>query len=703
LRAACPGLYAATGVEKPHQASTALRKDIQGLRALAVLLVLVFHVWPRKLQGGYVGVDVFFTISGFLITRLLFREFVERGTLSLSSFYARRVRRLLPAASLTLAAVSVAAVLWLPRPQLGEVALEVLASALYVENLVLVDRSVDYLAQDADPSPVQHYWSLSVEEQFYILWPLLLVAVGWFLRADRRKSRGAVTVTLASVVVGSLACALVYARTAPAPGYFLTTTRIWELGLGGLLALAGERLELPSTARAVLGWAGILAIVTSAILFTTEVAFPAHRALLPTLGAIAIMAANVGERSALGWVLGNRAMVYVGDVSYSLYLWHWPIMVFFPYVLHRDRLMLRDQLAIVALSFVCAHLSKTYVEERFRHPPAGQPARAGALALGLACTLLAVGLAALPYLRAPALATEDLAALRSDPRYPGARAFTENARVPPKVPFVPSLDKAHVDNTSRAYKGKDGKPCVNTGDGTRLTVCPLGRDDSKFHVVLVGDSHALHWFPAFSAAALLGDWKVSGLAKMGCAFTDMVVIRGGQQGPETEFKECRGWTDEAMAWIAAQKPDAVIVSYSSHHKILGVSLEESQPRIADATLSLVRKLEGQGIDVGTIRHTPWSETTVAAKCLAKRGATFKKCTRAARDVLKDAALGIAARRYAPLRELDFTDAFCRRGQCPPVIGNVLVYRDRHHMTGAYSYSLGRTLYQRIQAKFPRSR
>ena len=216
------------------------RADIQGMRAVAVLSVLAYHIWPGVLPGGYVGVDVFFVISGFLITGLLVREFERSGTISLRDFYARRIRRLLPAASLTLLAVAVSAWFWSSASEWRVLAKELVASALYVENWLLVERSVDYLAQDAAPSPVQHFWSLSVEEQFYIFWPLLMLGAGALARTRKLPVRKVFLTALLSVTLISLGYGIYVSFVDPAPGYFLTTTRIWELGVGGLLAIASR-------------------------------------------------------------------------------------------------------------------------------------------------------------------------------------------------------------------------------------------------------------------------------------------------------------------------------------------------------------------------------------------------------------------------------------------------------------------------------
>lgn len=296
---------------------SAFRPDIQALRAVAVLAVLAFHLRPRWAPGGYVGVDVFFVISGFLITGLLVRELERDGRINLLGFYARRVRRLMPAASAVLLAVAIATPFLLPPSVWEGIYLDVVFSAFNIENWRLAATSVDYLAADSDPSPMQHYWSLSVEEQFYLIWPCLMLAA---VAAGKRlglTTRAALTVALALVTVGSFAVAVVLTRSGAAEAYFVTHTRVWELGVGGLLALSRWRLS----ARA--GYAGaalgLLVIAASIVFLDGRSSVPGIDALLPVLGAALFLVAG---RSAQLPLLDAKPVQYVGDISYSIYLWH---------------------------------------------------------------------------------------------------------------------------------------------------------------------------------------------------------------------------------------------------------------------------------------------------------------------------------------------------------------------------------------------
>jgi len=371
-----------------------LRTDIQALRAIAVLLVIAYHVSPTCVTGGFIGVDVFFVISGYLITGQLVREVNTTGRIDLPDFYARRAQRLLPAASLTLVAVGLASYVWMPPSTWATTAADMAASSLYVQNWMLVRRSVDYLAQGQMPSPLQHFWSLSVEEQFYFIWPLLLgcVAASWKrLRANghARSFRCALAVPMSVLCVLSVVTA-VYARVNPAPGYFMTHVRIHELGLGGLLAVwasgdggsdiqDGARRNLwPAwgfRARTCGAAVGLIGIFASGFLYSHRLPFPGIAASIPVLCTALIIAS--GEKGgpsdgdealhAFAPLLAQPWLQYVGGISYSLYLAHWPVLVMYPYSTgkYADS-SVADGAFVVLLSFALAQACKTGWEDRFR-------------------------------------------------------------------------------------------------------------------------------------------------------------------------------------------------------------------------------------------------------------------------------------------------------------------------------------------------
>ncbi|GGS39473.1 acyltransferase family protein [Streptomyces violaceus] len=322
----------ASGRSAPPQGHV-LRLDIQGLRAVAVGLVVLAHAGVSQVSGGYIGVDVFFVISGFLITSLLLRELSLTGRVSVRSFCARRALRLLPVSSLVIAVTLGGAWLFLSKARLAEYAGDALASALYAVNFRLAAAGTDYLAQNSPPSPFQHFWSLAVEEQYYLVWPLLLLLT-WRVARGRRRL---VAVPLGVLCVGSYAAGVLVTNSSAPWAYFGSLTRAWELGAGALLALGTGRLErLPATLAAPLTWLGLACVTLAAIWYDDETPFPSYHALLPVAGTALVLAGGCAPTPhGAGWLLGRRPLVWLGGLSYGWYLWHWPLLVIAPAALGR--------------------------------------------------------------------------------------------------------------------------------------------------------------------------------------------------------------------------------------------------------------------------------------------------------------------------------------------------------------------------------
>ena len=338
------------------------RRDIEGLRALAVLLVLAYHADLGPFSGGYIGVDVFFVLSGFLITSLLVRELGVTGGLSLRRFWARRARRLLPASCLVIVATLVAGSFVLaPLAQL-DLARDGLAAATFVVNIVFAHQQGDYLTADLAPSPLLHFWSLAVEEQFYLVWPILLLLVAGY----RRRYRAAVAGLVAVLWPVSLAaCVWLTTRNQPWAFYGLPT-RAWELLTGaGLALLAAKLLRIPGPVRALLGWAGLAAVVVSAMAFSDTTTFPGVAAALPVLATAAVVAAGPALRTGPAALLRWGPLQWIGQRSYSIYLWHWPALVLVAAEL--GPLSAWQRLAVVLASVGVAAVTYSFLENPVRH------------------------------------------------------------------------------------------------------------------------------------------------------------------------------------------------------------------------------------------------------------------------------------------------------------------------------------------------
>lgn len=671
----------AAGGSKHH-----FRPDIQGLRAIAVLLVLVYHVWPDILPGGFIGVDVFFVISGFLITSLLKRELELHGRIGFAAFYARRVKRLLPAALVVLAAILIGTLLFLPVTNWRSASHEVAAAALYVENWWLVHQAVDYLALDGAASPVQHFWSLSVEEQFYFFWPVLL-ASAWFV--GRRRGGLSTTIGLLCLVLaGSLVYSVWSGLTGDSAAYFSTLSRIWQLAAGGMLVF----LPVPRAASAFTCLlVGLVAIALSAVLLSGGLPYPGYLALGPTLGAaLALYGGSAFGRSFTTRWLASTPAGFVGDISYSLYLWHWPLIVFYKAWAGADPGWL-DGFALIAGALGLATLTKRYVEDPFRGS-SGSTAHWRTIAYGLVASLLIV-LVAL-WMASTVGRDSGQPVATEDSRYPGAMVMLRQEPLQDPMPdeFLPRLPHVEQD-VADAYQ----QDCIQSIGGTEVKPCRYGDPGARLRIAVVGDSHAVHWLPAFELLARDHDVYVEGLTKTSCITSGLPVYHQKLTKP---YVQCNAWTRNVIDYLNQQAFDLVVVSQSPRHRIAGREARSPQSQADDIARGMANVWSGLGKDtkLAVIRPTPW-QTTLVRDCVASNEPPFEACTGEQDKVLFHNALSsFAGISGHPL--VDFTDLFCRDGRCPPVIGNVFVYRDSHHITASYMRTLAPALGQRLGVALP---
>jgi prepilin-type processing-associated H-X9-DG protein len=656
------------------------RGDIEGLRAVAIGAVLLCHAGIPFLAGGYVGVDVFFVISGFLITRLLLGELEKTGRISLPRFYARRAKRLLPLAALLLAAVGILSLLLLSPVRAVEVSGDIISSALYTANWHFAAQSVDYFAQDIEPSPVLHLWSLAIEEQFYVVWPTMMLAVTWFWRRRGRSVRPALWVTLGLITVGSLALGIHLTDSQPASAYFSTFGRAWELALGGALALLGA-VRIPRVIAAALGWGGLAAIVYAALAFDAATPFPGTAALAPTLGTAAlILAGSSIYAAAKGGPTGLLALApvrYVGRISYSWYLWHWPALVFAAAIW--GPLSVAAGLAVVAASWVPTHLTHVLVEDPVRRARSLVRLPGRGLALGLGC--MAIALAAGLMLRdaQPTLQAAPIADVT------GAAALAEQPTPQERADAVrPSPLRARADRSRAFYDG-----CLVGISGTNSNRCLYGDRHGGRTMILFGDSHAMQYFSALEELANVHHWRLIALTKAECTPGE-VPIRS--MVADREYSQCDAWREDSLQRIEEAGSRAIVVMsgdtaytpYDSEgNELTGAAAASAMEAGYVETL---RRIDRAGLRTAVIRDTPVSASDVPS-CVSEDLQDLGACS-FPRVREPDKEFDVRAAEETPGAHLiDLTAEICPGEVCRAVIGNALVYRDKSHLTATFARTL----------------
>jgi peptidoglycan/LPS O-acetylase OafA/YrhL len=674
----------------------ARRDDIQGLRAVAVLLVALGHAGVPFLHGGFVGVDVFFVLSGFLITGILLAEAEQRGSISIADFYARRARRILPAAALTLLVTDLAAHHLLNFVRARQVVSDSVWAAAFGANIHFARQGSDYFAQAQPPSPLQHFWTLSVEEQFYLVWPTIvaLVLCGTLLgrrigvRGPRRLPLLAV---VAIVMVASLAWSIKDTSASPASAYFSTFARAWELALGAGLAIAIPMLRhARPRLSGIGGWIGLAAVAAAAVCFSSSTHFPGYAAALPAAGVALLIAAGDRKRQSrldVSRLLSSAALRYIGDRSYAFYLWHWPVLVIAVQYTGHD-LGVGMKLLLLVAAFALSIVSYALVENPIRR--AKLPTRIGALlwpasaatvvllavvilnSLGAKAARIDVAAAAVPV--APLV--DPVAAREARPIAPrplpavvaAVRAAERGAPLP--SPLAPPVGSLHND----FYFFPEG--CTPARYETTSKLCRLGDPSGRKTIVVFGDSHAEMWMPTVLAMAQRDGWVVIPLVKVRC-------IPRSWPGSD----ECGVWYRWARKQAQALRPAVTLIigSRSGTHD----PLDSVKPVAA-----LSNSLQRFSASVIILGDSP-NQTRDPTDCLLAPGATMKTCTATGTpdQSRTEAAVAADARRNG-VGFIDTRPWFCAHPLgsatgylCPMVVNQTITAIDRGHASKTYVLEL----------------
>ncbi|WP_299441477.1 acyltransferase family protein [uncultured Phycicoccus sp.] len=683
-------MTATTAERTPRQGTRGARwrRDVEGLRALAVGLVLAYHAGLGP-PGGFVGVDVFFVVSGFVITTQIVREVEQTGRLRIAAFYARRARRLLPAAGLVLAATA-GATWWLaPLTQRGVFGSDIAAAAGYVVNWLFAKRSVDYLAEDLEPSPVLHFWSLSVEEQFYLVWPTAVVVLIWLLTRSRRPvSRRALGVGLtAGIIVPSLAFSILYTAVEPGRAFFVTPTRLWEMGIGALVALGARRwARLAPSAAVALGWLGLLALAASALLVDASTPWPGSAALAPTLATAAVIVAGFAAgRHGPERLLGRPTMVWVGGLSYSLYLWHWPVLRVADWSGVETDIgggSLVAGSAAIGVSVVLAWLSYRFVEHPIRTSEALRSRVRGSLVMGAVISVLAASIGVLMY-----VASEADAARR------GHRTV---AALPGQTLEVPAaLTAAHppvlYDRLTPTPLGatRDLDPVYARGCQTETTSdevveCVVGDPGGMLEVAVVGDSKMGQWASIVGRIGERRGWRVAVYTKSGCPAVEATVPIDGEP-----YRTCQVWGERVLDRLTGATAPDVVVTTSAQSTAFAPDGRTSRAEYTAALTRTWERVVAAGAVVVAVSDTPSPDRDVLPvyECVAQHEADPDACTWPARTSPGSRVLRAATEATAGATYADLDPWVCPGGLCRGQYRNVLTYRQGSHITATFAATL----------------
>jgi peptidoglycan/LPS O-acetylase OafA/YrhL len=718
------------------------RPDIEGLRGIAVTLVVLFHAGllsqsATQIGGGFIGVDLFFVVSGFLITGLLIRERERSGRISMSRFYARRVRRILPAAMVVLLVTFVAANSLINLVDRPSVMQDGASAALSIANIRFA-LTTDYF-NPVSYSPFLHFWSLGVEEQFYFVWPALMAIVAW------KAPRLGAGVALAVIVAVSFVASLMITDSNASWAFYMLPTRAWQLGAGGLIAVgAGSMDRLPRTLQAVAGqvlafagWGALAALITAAFVIDSSTPYPGIAAIIPTIAGVLLIASGQ-EKTGPGILLRLSPVRFLGKISYSLYLWHWPILILGGIWLvgPLDTMSTPQALALAALAVPVSAVSWLLIEEPFRRGRIPLPRPSRVVGVGVAAMLIVAvagsglymgaesALAAIGGGPEPTL-TAEIANL--DPTPTPAPTPTPTPTVPVSLPpnetptpapqMTPALaatpqpeaPTSHaITSSTRPALGKAATDyeqpwkdnCLGWKGSTApisSSKCTYGNPSGTYTVAFVGDSHASALFPGVNAVAKAHGWKLIPYLKIDCSFLDFndLVYYGP---PTVSYPECMTWNSVVLSRLQKSPPDLIILS-QSRWIFTASNAESTVTAQTNAMIRMIQKLPTSS-KVVIIQDPPLPTAQSVPECLASYPNDYTRCaytrTRGFGSAMGTREVNAAKATGAGLIVL--TDQVCPgTGACPVVINDVIAWRDQHHLTATFAATLGPAIDQQLVA------
>lgn len=634
------------------------RLEIEGVRAIAAILVAVYHIWLNRVSGG---VDVFFIMSGFLITTSLFSMYRRTDQIQIFQYIIKLLKRLIPTAwFIALSTFIVSFILVSPhtRPQFFN---ELLASLFYFENWRLAFDSVDYLAQNNEASPYQHYWALSIQFQFYLIWLLLFkiaLLIKWF---SKKLAFKRIVFTLLVVVVVTSFIYSVYLTNVNQPvAYYNTFTRVWEFGLGGILSMVIHRVSLPKVAAWILGWTGLIGLLIGGIIFQVSTVFPGYAALWPTMSAVLILlAGNTSTRFSAYNILASKPLVSFGKVSYAFYLWHWPVLIIFLSYFDRGTVSIKAGLAIIALSVALAYFTIYAIETPARKIQSTTKQTALAIV-----SMIALALGGLSIYYYNVIPNQKIATDYGENPGVLAHQTKEDPFYYDLETVVPDLNLGRLDMAD-VYEGG----CFQSDGRVINAQCEYGeKEDYDYTIALVGGSHSAHWQPMLRKFGEDNKVRIQTMLKGNCRFSTEDT---------TDYPECEEWFDNVVESLLEDPPDLIVT--------IGDISGGDWEVVPDGFKEAWQIFEDANIPLFLIRDTPRYPGLVP-KCVREaEGNGIEECKVPREDIiLEPSALEKETDLPEGAHTIDVTDYFCDDDYCYPVIGNVVIFFDDNHITATLS-------------------
>ncbi len=659
------------------------RPDVEGLRAVAVLLVVFYHAGFPGVTGGYIGVDVFFVISGFVITGVLLRERRGTGGNSLVDFYARRVRRILPAATFVILATVAASYAALGFVSGNSVANDGRWAAVFLSNLHFEAVGTNYFTAKLPPSPLQNYWSLSVEEQFYVLYPSLFLLIASV--KGRLSFHSKMVIALTAVIAGSFWLSVTQTATQPTAAYFSPFARAWELALGALVAIATPWLRrLPAPVATALTWVGLAAIAVSALVFTPETPYPGSLVAIPVVGAALLIAGGVVvPRWGSELLLRLKPFQWFGKRSYSLYLWHWPILIIAAEQAGKSSLPFRDTFVLVLIAIAVSSVSYRLIENPIRHWKL--PSRT-TVAAGLAMVVGTVAVLSLTIsIESAPNATARLVVA------PNVESVVQQVAAARSIQTVPATIVPALSNASTDYGGYSA-PAACSADLEQSTekLCTLGDVRGRRLLMVYGDSHADMWLPAFDRLAKRAHMRLLVLGKPNCPASLVSISNPSGIGtPGGAYVACDEWHKWAVKTINALSPSILVISQDSTYNRPGPK-GFTAAQWANGLRALFKEIPNPHIEKVYLGNIPLPLQSPPA-CLAAHVNHVQACSIPVTQAYRRFdQTEYAVTQSLHIRYIDPTPWFCSN-VCTAVIGHYDVYMDRFHVSAAYATYLEKPL------------